>query len=143
MNKYKYIFIGTLIGWVLVFLASFVHASSIPDDKAILAIIGEAESQGFDGMLAVASAIRNRGTLQGVYGLNAPRVKKSLYTKGTYLQARKAWLQSASGRDVVMGANSWENVNAFGRPYWIDTCKPTVTVKDHQFFVCPTPKKGV
>ena len=64
------------------------------DQKAILAIIGEAENQGYDGMLAVACAIRNRRTLQGVYGLNAPRVKHGLYTKRTYLESKKAWEES-------------------------------------------------
>ncbi len=108
------------------------------DQKAILAIIGEAENQGVKGMEAVAYAIRNRGTLKGVYGLNAPRVKNNLYTKATWLQAQKAWKASASGQDITNGANAWENLNAFGKPYWADSCQETVTIKDHIFFKCPT-----
>lgn len=135
------------------------YALDIPEEQAIKAIIGEAENQGYDGMLAVACAIRNRGTLKGVYGLKSPRVVKGLYTKGTWLQAKTAWVTSKElietpnclyfkGRpicpsgDVVYGANSWENINAFGKPYWVDTCQPTVLIKDHQFYICPTPKKG-
>jgi hypothetical protein len=112
------------------------HADAIPDDRAILAIIGEAENQGESGMLAVACAIRNRGTLKGVYGEKARRVVKGLYTKGTYLKAQEAWNTSARAVDPTHGADHWENVNDFGKPYWADSCQKTVLIKDHQFYKC-------
>lgn len=120
------------------FLSGYAMASEvIPEEKAILAIIGEAENQGYEGMLAVSCAIRNRGSLKGVYGLNAPRVRHGLYTKGTWLLARKAWRRSSWGESIVGQSNAWENTTAFGKPYWASSCEETVTIKDHVFFRCP------
>lgn len=168
------------IVWVILFVALMfissclgyvAHAESalapIPDDRAILAIIGESENQGKDGMLAVACALRNRGTLKGVYGEKNRRVKGGLYTKGTYLKAQKAWLESKRmvepitencyipepskphfnipicPIDPTQGANSWENINEFGKPDWADTCEQRAIIKDHVFYYCKEyDKKG-
>jgi hypothetical protein len=157
--RWKYLCLGMILaGLFILFFTSCAHAQEIPEDQAVKAIIGEAENQGYDGMLAVSCALRNRGTLRGVFGVNAPRVKKGLYTRGTYLKAKEAWNESKLdeanmtldkyGTPILIdkcsfmkGANSWENLNAFGKPYWADTCKQTVIVKDHVFFKCPTPKR--
>lgn len=106
---------------------------AITDQKAILSIIGEGENQGYTGMLALAGAIRNRGTLQGVYGLNAPRVIKRKYSVDTYRTAQKAWAQSA-GKDITNGATHWENINSFGKPYWAYEMDETFRYKDHVFY---------
>lgn len=106
---------------------------TLNDRDCILAVIGEAENQGYKGQLLVSSAIRNRGTLKGVYGLHAPRVKNHLYSQATYDQCRKAWLASA-GKDYAMGATNWENVHAFGEPYWAKSMTIVMEYKDHRFF---------
>lgn len=154
--------LAVIIIWtVMMVLASIASASVvITDEKAISAIIGEAENQGYDGMLAVACAIRNRGTLKGVYGLNAPRVRYKRYTKAIWLEAQKAWeksedlikwddeLNEKSGvwthlnYDPTHGAQFWEDTRAFGKPYWADKCKQTVIIKDHVFYKCPGYGKG-
>lgn len=108
--------------------------SSVPfsDDQAVRAIVGEAENQGYLGMLAVAHAIRNRGTLQGVVGAerNLRFVPAWVWDK-----ARQAWKSSATGPDITYGATHWENVRAFGMPSWADdTMKCTTVIKDHFFF---------
>lgn len=82
-------------------------------------------------MLAVACAIRNRGTLKGVFGSRAKHVDKQ--PKWVFDRARKAWAESAN-KDITGGANHWENVKAFGKPYWADSMTKTVLVKDHQFY---------
>lgn len=102
------------------------------DEDAILSIIGEAENQGADGMRAVASAIRNRGTLKGVYGLNAPRVKSKKYSKEIYAQAKKAWEESAKN-DYVKGATHWEGT-VFKKPYWVDSMDEVMTVGQQRFY---------
>lgn len=103
-------------------------AGQIPDDMAVRAIIGE-DSSSEQGMLAVAHAIRNRGTLKGVYGLQAVRWDRGhlkRYHKGkvsevisgdVYQLACKAWANSEDGRDITGGATHWEGVK-FKRPYW-------------------------
>ncbi|MGN6643385.1 MAG: hypothetical protein ACTHKU_10355, partial [Verrucomicrobiota bacterium] len=67
-------------------------AGLIPDQSAIRAIVGEAANQGYRGMLAVAGAIRNRGTLQGVYGLHNPIALKQ--PQWVWARARQAWSES-------------------------------------------------
>lgn len=78
----------------------------IKDEDAIKTIIGEGESTGFQGMRALASAIRNRGTLQGAYGINSPRVINKLYSPKTYRLAKQAW-QDSQKKDYSGGANHW------------------------------------
>lgn len=154
--------------------------NKISDEKAILSIIGEAEDQGYEGMLAVACAIRNRGTLKGVFGINNLRVKHERYSKAIWFQAKKAWDISKElindeqtyvnektklkrkwkdgkmtlvempvthhwridGYDLSGGANSWENLKAFGKPYWINSCEFKVIIGDHAFYKCPGYGKG-
>lgn len=137
---------SVFFAFILIFSGlSLAHADKIVisyDEKAIKSIIGEAENQGYDGMLAIACAIRNRGTLKGVYGLNAPRVKNNKYTKRIYLEAKQAWetskklIQWGGNYDASGGANHWENINQFGKPYWADKCIQTVIIKDHVFYRC-------
>lgn len=97
----------------------------------IRAIIGEAADQGKRGMLAVACAIRNRGTLKGVYGLHAPHVDSE--PDWVWRLAEKAWADSADV-DIVFGADHWENTDDFVRPYWAKNMKETVKIGKHQFY---------
>lgn len=80
--------------------------TKIKDEDAIKTIIGEGESTGFQGMRALASAIRNRGTLQGAYGIKSPRVTKKLYSAKTERLARQAW-EDSKKKDYSDGANHW------------------------------------
>ena len=102
----------------LVFLAAscgVVHASVIKDDDAIRAIVGEASGEGKDGMRAIASAIRNRGTLKGVYGLKAKHADKE--PAWVWAMAKQAWEDSAE-HDFANGATHWEGT-VFKAPYWV------------------------
>lgn len=107
------------------------QAAGIPDDQAVHAILGEARGEGYEGMYAVACAIRNRGTLKGVYGLKA---NVSDASGVIYQHAMKAWAESESGPDITNGANSWENTQTFGRPYWAMDKKPTAIIGRHKFY---------
>ena len=82
-------------------------------------------------MLAVAGAIRNRGTLSGVYGLRNPAVTKQ--PAWVWTRARHAWAASATN-DITGGATHWENVKAFGLPDWARGMQQTAAIKDHVFF---------
>jgi hypothetical protein len=74
--------------------------AAVPTAAAVDAIIGEAGNQSFATQVAVACAIRNRGTLAGVYGVNNPVVQKA--TAKVRARALRAW-QASARRDVVMG----------------------------------------
>lgn len=130
------IIIGILTLWMVIGLIGCTVASeSINNKQAILAIIGEAENQDWEGMYAVACAIRNRGTLKGVYGIYALRVINHKYSKFTYALAELAWHNSEYRKDdITNGATHWENINAFGKPYWVKDMVETFRYKDHVFY---------
>ena len=138
-EKWLSIFILILaLGMVFLF-SGCVQASEhkIDDHKAILAIIGEAENQGFDGMIAIAHAIRNRGSLKGVFGLHAPRVKHHLYSRDILKEATLAWEGSATDIDITQGATGWGNsddVKHFEMCRWWKHCVVTTIIKDHVFY---------
>lgn len=127
--------IRLLLTLVLI-LTPHLADAQVPKDRAVLAIIGESENQGAKGMLLVACAIRNRGTLKGVYGEKAPRVVHHLYTRQIEDLAVMAWNVSASPENCteIEGADHWENVKAFGTPKWADKMEITFMYKDHVFF---------
>lgn len=97
--------------------------------QCIRAIVGEASDQGYLGMLAVASGIRNRGTLRGVYGVKAKHVDKE--PKWVWDMARKAWEESEHNR--VHSATHWESIK-FKVPYWVKSMKEIYRYKDHVFY---------
>lgn len=112
-------------------LSSLQSFGSIEDSKAIRAIVGEAANQGRSGMLAVAGAIRNRGTLKGVYGVKNPACDKQ--PSWVWQRAREAWASSATN-DITKGATHWEAVKTFGVPYWAKSLTITTNIGSHTFY---------
>lgn len=105
----------------------------VPAAKAVIAILGEAEDQGYKGMLAVAVGIRNRGTLKGVYGLRAERPNTPGMIPAKYWKmAEKAWAESERNR--IHNADHWENIKQFGKPFWVKGMKKICTIGDHVFY---------
>lgn len=115
----------------ILLISILAYSEPIKDSDAIKAIIGEAANQGYKGQLAVAGAIRNRTTLKGVYGLKSDMVASQ--PKRVWDMAKKAWNESKTN-DISLGATHWENIKAFGNPYWTKRMKKTVLIKDHQFY---------
>lgn len=120
-----------VIIFLIITCVGLADAGEIPKAQAVRAIIGEASNQGKKGMLAIACAIRNRGTLRGVYGVKAKHVDNE--PKWVWDRAERAWDQSAR-TDITGGADHWENVKAFGEPYWAKSMVKTVIIGDHQFY---------
>lgn len=104
--------------------------AQISRGKAIRAIIGEAAGEGYEGMLAVACAIRNRGTLRGVYGIKAKHIDRE--SKLTWILAERAWDESERV-DVVDGATHWESTD-FKRPVWAKNMSVTARIGKHVFY---------
>lgn len=107
---------------------SIVAFAEIQPHQAIRAVIGE-DSSSEAGMIAVAHGIRNRGHLNGVYGLNAvrwlngglkrysgARISENI-ALSVYQRASKAWFKSEWTPDPTNGAQFWEGVK-FKKPYW-------------------------
>ena len=74
--------------------------------NCVRAIIGEASNQGYQGMLAVACGLRNRGTLSGVYGLNAAHVDNE--PEWVWQSAMQAWFESE--KNLVHNGEYWGSI---------------------------------
>jgi hypothetical protein len=126
--------IGAMLGFVTPSSADSglkTRDSRLDPQSAIRAIVGEAANQGAVGMHAVASAIRNRGTLRGVYGAKNPIADRQ--PAYVWQRARDAWSRSATN-DITFGATHWENVKAFGSPYWSKSMIVTTNIGEHTFY---------
>lgn len=121
--------------YLIIFLmlsATTASAAEINKERFINAIIGEAEGGGLDGMRCVASAIRNRGTLKGVYGEHSKRVKNRLYNSRTFVLAVQAYEESRTF-DYSFGATHWEGVS-FKTPYWAKDMVVTTVCGGNRFY---------
>lgn len=130
------VIIGILLcGLMLIFSCQPAHAAQIKNNDAILAIIGEAENQGEIGMLAVACAIRNRGNLRGVYGLQRATHEK-YRPVWVWAMASAAW-DEAARKDITHGATGWGNAHdgkEFAKCKWWKNCQIVFRYKDHFFY---------
>lgn len=134
-------FLGQLIVWlILLFLLTRpAAAATIPkltDHTAILAILGEAENQPFIGQVAVGEVIRRRGSLKGVYGVLAPRIKAGAYSDKAYRTAAHAWAVSASTNHSqnALGWGNEHDLKIFRRQSWFQSCHIVVKIQDHYFW---------
>jgi hypothetical protein len=115
---------------LILILCSQAQASTINDKDAVRAIMGEASGEGLKGMRAVASAIRNRGHLRGVYGLKAKHVDNE--PAWVWKLARQAW-EDSEHFDYANGADHWEGT-AFKVPYWAKDMDMVKHVGNQKFY---------
>jgi len=112
-------------------------AAQITDAAAIRAIVGEAAGQSDRAMLAVAGALRNRGTVQGVYGASSPVTCHS--SPDVWARAARAWAQSAQHigqAEVRLAAGCRYFGCATDAPYFLHTLHyhPVVTIGQITFY---------
>ena len=144
----KAFFITTIVLFLGIILTTFAHSerltpktkhTSIKESLAIACILGESRLEymkhGYSSLLAVAEALRNRGTTQGVYGCKVNLTKEMAYIKlkGVDIMAKKAWEESKYS-NLVNGATHWENITAFGKPSWAKKMKQTAKIGNHVFY---------
>lgn len=89
----------------IVLIPNLVNAAEYTDEEAVKCIMGEARGEGYESMVAHGEAIRNRGTLKGVYGCNA----KFSEPDWVWAKARKAWHESAY-TNITNGADHWGSI---------------------------------
>ena len=80
---------------------------ALDSNQCVRAIVGEASGEPYKCQVAIGAVIRNRGSLKGVYGLNAPHVNKE--SPATFNKAAKAWAESATN-DVTRGCSMWGGI---------------------------------
>jgi len=128
-----YIIPASIISLALLFILLFVPIAHAEIDSctAVKCIMGEARGEPYKGKVAIASALRNRGTIKGVYGCKATFSEP----EWVWEQARRAWLESAI-KDVVNGASFWGSIKVDKK--WIarmaKTMIKTVKVGNHVFY---------
>ena len=105
--------------------------AEVSDEQGVRCIIGEAANQGFDGLIAIADALQNRGTTKGVYGCTSARASKE--PSYVWERARRAWQEAKTSNPTHL-ATHWEAVGLYGEPYWASSMTKTVKIKDHTFY---------
>lgn len=104
-------------------------------------LIGEAISEGYEGMYSVACVYRNRiraGLPLGCVAIKRKDLDRFVRKEGHNAEImakdiiRKVFIENAS--DVTGGAIMYENIIDFGKPYWYNDYKITITIGKHTFF---------
>ena len=104
-----------ILSLTLCLVAGVGYAGEIQSALAERAILGEALPN-YEAMHDIASAIHNRGTLKGVYGVRSKNWDKA--SKSLRELARKAWIDKT---DSVGGADHWLS------DHDLEHCKPRLT----------------
>ncbi|QGH73015.1 MAG: cell wall hydrolase [Siphoviridae sp. ctCJE6] len=118
------------------------HAESVqPPHNLWKGLIAEAVSEGPEGMVAVCLVYRNRlqaGMRMGCSGLKRRDLDQFVARQGSrYERMAKdivARVFSGRERDVTMGATHYENITAFGMPWWAKSMRITARIGSHTFF---------
>ena len=156
-KPFNFVWIGlvaAIMALILIFtLSVFAQAKTISEDKAIAkeikeidaikSCLGEAEGEPYEGKLAIMGALRNRGSLRGVYGYKAISFKNGHYYRGRRKissriveDAETAWIES-SQVDESNGATGWGNdndINKFCSSSWWSKCIITAHIGNHWFY---------
>ena len=132
---------------VLLLFTPFINnCYSLDVDQSIInylwkGVIGEAVGEGEIGMYAVACVYRNRlkkGMSLGCIALNRKDLDKFVKQQGTKWQktAKKVIYKVFiyKGKDITGGATHYENVKAFGIPWWSKDMKITCIIGNHTFY---------
>lgn len=134
--------------FLIIFLGVSTMSYAYSDKQAINAIVGETAGEfGSDrilkkkAMFYVAWAIKNRKTLNGVYGYKAKHNAKE--PKWIWAMAEVAWVETELYPDITFGADSWyskEDVVKMGHP---KNKQITCSFGNHVFYKTIKPTRRV
>ena len=113
----------------------------IPPDNLWMGIIGEACSEGYNGLYAVACVYRNRlskGMSLGCVALKRKDLNEFVRKQGRKIEylAKRIIKEVFEGNapDITGGASHYENVERFGIPRWAKDMVRTLKIKSHTFY---------
>jgi len=106
------------------------HAEIIPESTAARIIVSEGADQGLKGMICIGEVLRLRASIKGFYGY---RKNRMIQPKSVWRMAAEAWRESAHTH-YTNGADHFENIRKFGKPWWARYCVKTYEYKDHVFY---------
>ena len=112
-------------------LSTAAASASVNPSQARRAIVGEAAGESYQVKVCIASAIRNRGTLHGVYGLNARNIDHQ--PKWVFKHADSAWKESAK-HDYALGCTMFGSVEDDWYFNRVLRLKPVFTIGKTRFY---------
>lgn len=135
----KYIGVLLLLSWLFLFmLANVSESAEIDSMVAYKCLLGEVRGESKETILATAYSLKNRGTTKGVYGCKVNVSSEEMkYIESIHKDSLIKWAWSeamTSDNDPTHGATHWENIEAFGKPYWADSLIKTVVIGTHTFY---------
>jgi hypothetical protein len=146
-NIFRYLWAVFLIVTVIILSSLFfcqkkAHAAEVPAN-IWQGLIGEAVSEGPQGMYAVACCVRNRinaGMDHGLCALKRKNLQGFVRKEGgrnalmAKTIAKKVFKDGAP--DITGGAVYFENIERYGMPSWAKTgkVKKTIKIGSHTFF---------
>lgn len=137
-------FLPALFVFVVFVIPCFagIEAGNISHPKCLYkGIVGEAVGEGYEGMYAVACVYRNRlrkGLPLGCTALKRTDLDSFVNRQGEKYKkmvekiVRKVFIENSP--DVTNGATHYENIRAFGCPYWAKKMRVTAKIGNHTFF---------
>lgn len=102
--------------------------------NAANSIIGEAEAEPMLGKIAIGEAIRNKGNLQGVFGVFSKRIL--IASPQVRKACEKAWALSST-TNLIRGATVWgtaSDVKKFKKTKWFKSYEFVRKIGRHFFF---------
>lgn len=119
------------IGLLAITVNLQAYPTRLTEEMALRVIIGEAANQGLHGMTCVAEVLRRRGSIKGFRGYKSKHIERE--QAKIWQMAKEAWKMSET-TNFTNGADHFENVRQFGKPWWVKHCKKTYEYKDHVFY---------
>ena len=133
----------------LLFILSSVSEGREPQDAIVFrTIMGEAVSEGYEGMYAVACVIRNKAKRHNLLPAIVCRKwfiaskRKDLISfcerqgvkYNNMVQRIVSEVFDNDAKDITGGATHYENVERYGTPYWAKTMRKTAKIGSHTFW---------
>lgn len=123
-----------LIGLWFFTLPDVANAEDINEENLLHCVLGEARSQGYNEMLAIAEVIRRRGSTKGVYGCFVDFSNEIGYMEavGIIKVAKKA-ISASKTTNSSNYATHFEGIK-FKKPKWAYSMQEVARIGDTVFY---------